>query len=358
MKRGPCGRTGLHSGGVGRPMVLAVHWLPLAGHGVSVGFCADRTCGHTLERVAGVVRLLMIACGRTGRGGGAWGGGHLKVIATPRVDQFEICVFRHTFSGGGLQFEPQKVFRRVLRPLLVGLPGRCWPNSFQEAGGWGLASRDPVWGLHTKLSPCPQQVAPLGSIGAMVLLAPRDPPSPPPPPDPQLDPPPTPPPPPRVLTDSWGGGRIRTVAPPWPRVLPFLLGAQAEAGGIEPDRKGQTYCTFMPRAPLCDRELVGGSGTGADTPTVIRPPCWSDHPKDCREDNPLECGQGFFRIIKNQGGGDPSPKTPSPPPQTKVTIVGKNEIYNRENLVRPFLVHQVLGPKPPPPLPPPAQKKP
>ena len=69
-------------------------------------------------------------------------------------------------------------------------------------------------------------------------------------------------------------------------------------------------------------------------------------------------GQGFFRIIKNQGGGDPSPKTPSPPPQTKVTIVGKNEIYNRKNLVRPFLVHQVLGPKPPPPLPPPAQKKP
>ena len=64
------------------------------------------------------------------------------------------------------------------------------------------------------------------------------------------------------------------------------------------------------------------------------------------------CVQGFFRIIKNQGGGDPSPKTPSSPPQTKVTIVGKNEICNRENLVRPFLVHQVLGPKPPPPLPP------
>ena len=38
-------------------------------------------------------------------------------------------------------------------------------------------------------------------------------------------------------------------------------------------------------------------------------------------------GQGFFRIIENQGGGgDPSPKTPSCPPQTKVTIVGKNEI--------------------------------
>ena len=56
------------------------------------------------------------------------------------------------------------------------------------------------------------------------------------------------------------------------------------------------------------------------------------------------------RMIKNEGGGA-SPKTPSPPPQTKVTIAGKNEIYNRENLVRPFLVHQVLGPKPPPPPP-------
>ena len=38
---------------------------------------------------------------------------------------------------------------------------------------------------------------------------------------------------------------------------------------------------------------------------------------------------------------------PPPPPQTKVTIVRKNEIYNRENL---FLVHKLLGPRPPPPL--------
>ena len=33
--------------------------------------------------------------------------------------------------------------------------------------------------------------------------------------------------------------------------------------------------------------------------------------------------------------------------QTKVTIVGKNEIYNRENLVGPFLVHKLLGPRHP-----------
>ena len=44
---------------------------------------------------------------------------------------------------------------------------------------------------------------------------------------------------------------------------------------------------------------------------------------------------------------------PGPPPliQTKVTTVGKNEIYKRENNW-PFLVHKYLGPRtPPPPLP-------
>ena len=65
--------------------------------------------------------------------------------------------------------------------------------------------------------------------------------------------------------------------------------------------------------------------------------------------------QGVFRIIKNQRGGG-SPKTPSPP--TKLTIVGKREICNRGNLVGPFLVHKLLGPKPGPPLPPPTQKTP
>ena len=46
------------------------------------------------------------------------------------------------------------------------------------------------------------------------------------------------------------------------------------------------------------------------------------------------------------GGGVPLPGPP--PPQTKVTIVGKNEIYNWENLIGPFLVHKLLGPRPPP----------
>ena len=48
----------------------------------------------------------------------------------------------------------------------------------------------------------------------------------------------------------------------------------------------------------------------------------------------------------------PPPPPFNPPPPTKVTIVGKNEIKNRANLVGPFLVHKLLGSRPPPPLPP------
>ena len=41
-----------------------------------------------------------------------------------------------------------------------------------------------------------------------------------------------------------------------------------------------------------------------------------------------------------------------PPPllQTKVTIVGKNELYFWETLVGPFLVREFLGRRPPPPI--------
>ena len=59
-------------------------------------------------------------------------------------------------------------------------------------------------------------------------------------------------------------------------------------------------------------------------------------------------GGGFTPLL------DPPPQTlcqpPPPPPRTKVTIAGKNEIYHRENLVGPFLAHNLL----PPPLPPPS----
>ena len=56
--------------------------------------------------------------------------------------------------------------------------------------------------------------------------------------------------------------------------------------------------------------------------------------------------QGGIRIaVHHRRRGTPLPL------QTKVSIVGKNEIYKRENLVGPFLVHKILGPRrPPPPL--------
>ena len=72
-------------------------------------------------------------------------------------------------------------------------------------------------------------------------------------------------------------------------------------------------------------------------PAHTAPSCIPDRKTDGQQNDgetgpPARQGerQGFFRIIKNQrGGGDPSPKTPSPPPQTKVTIVGKNEITSK-----------------------------
>ena len=52
----------------------------------------------------------------------------------------------------------------------------------------------------------------------------------------------------------------------------------------------------------------------------------------------------------HQNGRQPYEEPPPPPPpQTKVTIVGKNGIYTTENPIGPFLVHNFLGPRPPPP---------
>ena len=62
---------------------------------------------------------------------------------------------------------------------------------------------------------------------------------------------------------------------------------------------------------------------------------------------PQGCGQAYIRIRPTTIGVGPRPPSPL---QTKATIVGKNEVYNRENLVGPFLVHKLLGPRPPPPL--------
>ena len=48
----------------------------------------------------------------------------------------------------------------------------------------------------------------------------------------------------------------------------------------------------------------------------------------------------------------PPPGPPFPPLQTKVTISGKNDVSNRENLVGPFFCTQNFGSQtPPPPLP-------
>ena len=65
---------------------------------------------------------------------------------------------------------------------------------------------------------------------------------------------------------------------------------------------------------------------------------------------------GVVRLIKNQTGGtllQPPPPPPCPPLQTKVTIVGKHEIYDWDNLVGPLLGHKLLRSSPPHP---PAQK--
>ena len=61
--------------------------------------------------------------------------------------------------------------------------------------------------------------------------------------------------------------------------------------------------------------------------------------------DPRTAGAGacFNGFTPEEEGGDPPP-----PLQTKVTTVGKNEIYKRENLPGPFLVHKLWGPRPPP----------
>ena len=64
-----------------------------------------------------------------------------------------------------------------------------------------------------------------------------------------------------------------------------------------------------------------------------------------------ECWLSLVRLASREvlewpytiGGGVPG--TPHPP-KTKVTIVGNNDRYNRENLVGPFLVHTSLPPPP------------
>ena len=83
-------------------------------------------------------------------------------------------------------------------------------------------------------------------------------------------------------------------------------------------------CTTMPPPPLLHGPLD--------------PVCPPSPPK----------GKYWNGRTPQEEGGAPPPWTPRP--KTKVTIAGPNEIYNRENIVGPFLVHKLLGLRPPPPL--------
>ena len=65
---------------------------------------------------------------------------------------------------------------------------------------------------------------------------------------------------------------------------------------------------------------------------------------DLRAVGAIPRGQPYIRTPNNHR------RSPPPPPhKTKVTPVGKNEIYNAENLIGPFLVHKLSGPRPPSP---------
>ena len=51
---------------------------------------------------------------------------------------------------------------------------------------------------------------------------------------------------------------------------------------------------------------------------------------------------------RRRGVNPPPPCTPPPPPETKVTIVGSNEIYGWEYLIGPFFGFWYTNPPPPP----------
>ena len=91
-------------------------------------------------------------------------------------------------------------------------------------------------------------------------------------------------------------------------------------------------------------------------PTAVRVPkmaigCSSTaiiHPPSTVVTLQWPCDQGSIKIAVHwRRGGRPPPPPHGDPPPTKVTIVGKDEIYHWEHLVGPFSVHKLLGPGPP-----------
>ena len=151
-------------------------------------------------------------------------------------------------------------------------------------------------------------------------------------------------------------GQCGTLSPPEPRQNPMLRLCTASPATRE-GRQG------LPRR-LDPLRPVGGEHPGADPePTVRRvggPKVW----------RALEGALGVRECEAPRRGGrarsvvatPPPPKGsiriavhhrrrgcyPPPPLQTKVTTVGKKEIYHWKNLIGAFLVHTLLGPRPPP----------
>ena len=71
-----------------------------------------------------------------------------------------------------------------------------------------------------------------------------------------------------------------------------------------------------------------------------QPPTVDGQPMTSRRSSALVSGAGLCLLFF-------SARSPPPPPRTKVSIVGKNEIYNWATLSGHFLVHKLLGPKSP-----------
>ena len=128
----------------------------------------------------------------------------------------------------------------------------------------------------------------------------------------------------------------------WPvPPLPPPMGAPAQCltGNAEvlPSTRAEYPDLFLPRSPppptgsLTVATPTGCTGHGS----VLCTP-----PMGC-----VPLGK-YMERPHTAPGGPPPPLDNPPPPQTKVTIAGRTEVYRWENLVGPFLVHKLLGPRP------------
>ena len=116
----------------------------------------------------------------------------------------------------------------------------------------------------------------------------------------------------------------------------------------------------LPRQRVCSPRSSLNEGHHAPRSTFYLPQnalCSSTAGKDAmvREISGVESSQGLCRgLFPAEGAAAGLPHEDPPPPthtwtpalQTKVTIVGKNEIYRWENLIGPFLVPELLGRRP------------